>query len=225
MRTTIARIPGPCPDWCTLPAGHSWDAQQPGGVNLRRHVSAVFGSDRLAHATVEADEYANETEIRPMVVVPHVDECADLDPFDADHLRAALDKALAFIVEQGFTRWWATAPNPDCRPWCQDEHPVDEFRSCGLFVCRAWFICDDVSELDSVEVNAATRCDDTPGSIGYVHDAPEIEVRLRHDSDGDWWSAEGFERAAAVTLPLLVKARRLAASDEYATDEQKAAAS
>jgi hypothetical protein len=46
----------PCPDWCTLPAGHRWDRTTREGVDRRQHQGPRFGEYVVDGAT----EYRNQ---------------------------------------------------------------------------------------------------------------------------------------------------------------------
>ena len=43
----------PCPEWCSLPAGHGWDTEHGDGCESRGHQGPVFG----VHVSAGAQEF------------------------------------------------------------------------------------------------------------------------------------------------------------------------
>jgi hypothetical protein len=54
--TTTEALDIPCPNWCTLPAGHRWDSTTDEGVDCRQHQEPSFGGYVVAGACEYRDQ-------------------------------------------------------------------------------------------------------------------------------------------------------------------------
>jgi hypothetical protein len=106
-RVTFPTTQLPCPDWCTLPAGHPFDNDLKDGTLCRYHEARVGrAEDRSRHdreplvdfVRVVADEFATADD-GPVVLTgdPHVEAgelAGDLTPHEARRMIAALTAAV-----------------------------------------------------------------------------------------------------------------------------------
>lgn len=93
------------------------------------------------------------------------------------------------------TRWWETAPDPDCLPWCERQHTPGEFQKDG-----GWSCTKDLGTIAGVEVSVVggTFAGDTPESYG-----PEAFVGLLNRGNDEITAGA----AHALALLLLEAAR------------------
>ena len=80
-----ASVP-PCPPWCSLPAGHPWDDDEPGAVLAREHVGPSFGPLLQARGLEHADR-------RGHVVVSIMEDDHDVRDDDPSTVHQLLERA------------------------------------------------------------------------------------------------------------------------------------
>lgn len=141
----------PCPDWCTLAgrARHNLPHETSAEDRLRRtHQGPNFG----AFLEAFADEYLDEPGVLHFGVNHMVDESdGAVDHTASDELDQLAKDAWAAerwltdqVVAQETTEdpessdspWWRSAPNPPCAPWCETDHPADEFADDSALFCN-----------------------------------------------------------------------------------------
>lgn len=101
-------------------------------------------------------------------------------------------------------KWWLTAANPPCSPWCQEDHDPREFRVGAAMLCRTVIVDSDEFEVDLQQLHAG---DDHP--VDEI-DSTEITVYLALKFSGESVEIDKAIHGAESLLIALGKAKALA---------------
>lgn len=71
-------------------------------------------------------------------------------------------------------KWWRTAPNPTCSPWCRGGHEADEFARGAAMLCCATVLEREGVQIDLQQLHSG---DDIP--VGEIQsEAPNVYFEL-----------------------------------------------
>lgn len=102
-------------------------------------------------------------------------------------------------------KWWTTAPNPPCQPWCTDEHDPQEFSRGGGMICHVVIDQADWFEV-AVGQGVFTPLDDSIEGDAPLDPAYVSEWNARESSEH---SLDDMERYARALLRGVEVARGL----------------